>query len=107
MEEEADAAALLKPEEIERPEEAQWPMWSAPVQSAWDALRDDRNDGEGGLGRIYFTAIDHYAARFNITGSDFDDLLLFVRVLDDEYIRHMNAARQKALAEAAEKAKNG
>lgn len=106
MEEEADAAALLTEEETGRTEDEQWPEWSWPIQAAWNELRDDRNEGEGGIGRIYFTAIDHYAARFDIAGSDFDFLLLFVRVLDDEYVRHVNAERQKALKEAAERGKN-
>lgn len=106
MEEEADAAALLE-DVAARPAEAQWPEWSGPIQAAWDELRDDRNAGEGGLGRIYFTAIDHYAARYNITGSDFDSLLFLVRVIDDEYISHVNAERAKAMAEAEAAAAKG
>lgn len=54
----------------------------------------------GGLGRIYFTAIDRYAARFNITSSDFDNLLTFVRALDDEYLRHMSEQRKVEEAKA-------
>jgi hypothetical protein len=93
IEEEADAAAAFKgrEDEIARPDEAQWPAWSGYLQRAWETLRDDRHYGAmGGLGRIYFTAIERYAARYGIAGSDFDDLLLFLHALDDEYIACMN-----------------
>jgi hypothetical protein len=40
----------------------------------------------GGLGRIHFTAIDHYAVRFGITGADFGEFAALIRALDDEYI---------------------
>ena len=52
----------------------------------------------GGLGRIYFSAIERYAERFNITGSDFDSFLLFVRAIDDEFIKY-TCERQKEEAE--------
>ena len=52
----------------------------------------------GGLGRIYFTAIDRYAARYGIVGSDFDAFLTFVQALDDEYVSHVSE-KQKAESE--------
>lgn len=54
----------------------------------------------GGLGRIYFRAIDHYARRHGIEGEAFDDLEAFVRALDDEFIRH---ATEKQKADRANK----
>ena len=87
----ADMAKLFagREEEIERPEDAQWPLWAGYIHAAWNELRDDRFCGAmGGMGRIYFTAIENYAERYDIAGSAFDDFLMFVRVLDDEYMRH-------------------
>lgn len=49
----------------------------------------------GGIGRIYFTAIDRYALRYGITGQAFDDFLLFIRALDDVFIQHVNAKRKE------------
>lgn len=92
-EEEADAAAFFagKEQEIERPNDAQWPPWAGYLYQAWQTLRDDRHYGSmGGLGRIYFTAIERYAERHEIDGSAFDDFLLFVRVIDDEYVAVVN-----------------
>lgn len=98
-----DMAALYagREEEIDRPDDSQWPVWSGYVQAAWHELRDDRFYGAmGGMGRIYFAAIDIYAARYNIDGSAFDDFVTFIRALDDEYIAH-ETKKQKA-----EQAKN-
>lgn len=89
IEEEPDAAAIFagREDEIERPEEAQWPPWSVHIQVAFNELRDDRFYGSmGGLGRIYFTAIERYAQRFGIEGSAFDDFVTYVRAIDDEYV---------------------
>lgn len=49
----------------------------------------------GGMGRIYWDAINQYAERHGIIGSVFDDFLTFVRALDDEFMRHV-AEKQKA-----------
>lgn len=98
MEEDADAAAALqaKAETAERPQEAEWPDWSGHVRAAWSELRDDRFRGAmGGIGRIYFTAIDRYAARFGIAGEDFDFFHWAFRVLDDEYVRHIQELEEE------------
>lgn len=102
IEEEADAAALLseRAEELERPQDAQWPPWSGYIRTAWDALRDDRFMGDmGGMGGIYSTAIDGYAQRHGIEGEDFDNFVTFIRALDTEFLRHISEKR-KAQAEA-------
>lgn len=52
----------------------------------------------GGLGRIYFAAIERYATRHEIEGSAFDDFLMFLRAVDDEYVVFVNA-KQKAESE--------
>lgn len=49
----------------------------------------------GEMGRIYFAAIDTYAQRYEIDGSDFDTFVTFMRALDDEYIAHVTE-KQKA-----------
>lgn len=53
----------------------------------------------GGMGRIYFSAIDRFAERFGIYGSDFDAFLTFIHALDDEFMRHV-AEKQKAASKA-------
>lgn len=85
--------------DLDRPEEAEWPIWSGYIREAWDDLRDDRHVGDmGGMGRIYFTAIDRYAQRADLTGNDFDFFKACIRALDEEFIRYVNE-RQKAEAE--------
>lgn len=98
IDEEPDAAALFagREKDIERPDDAQWPVWSGYVQHAWQELRDDRFYGAmGGMGRIYFAAINDYALRYEIVGSAFEDFKTFLRALDDEYIAHVSE-KQKA-----------
>lgn len=74
-------------------------MWSGHIYTAWSELRDDRHFGAmGGMGRIHFTAIDRYAERFGIAGEAFDDLLLFIRAIDDEYLL-IASEKQKAEAD--------
>jgi hypothetical protein len=53
---------------------------------AFEELSPSRPVGLGGPGPIPFEAIDRYAARFGIDEETFDDLLRFVRALDDEYL---------------------
>lgn len=98
LEEEPDAAAAFgtRVEDIQRSEDEEWPPWSDYIRNAWGELRDDRHIGAmGGMGRIYFSAIHQYAVRSEISGSDFDDFLMFLRALDDEFMRHV-AEKQKA-----------
>lgn len=98
MEEESDAAAIFGGDKLERPDEAKWPLWSGYLQSAFHELRDDRHYGAmGGLGRIYFQAINAYAERYGIDGSAFDEFLTFMRAIDDEYMAVQN---ERAKAEA-------
>jgi hypothetical protein len=88
-----------KTADFTRPEDAEWPVWACYLRDAWQDLRDDRRMGDmGGMGRIYFAAIDQYASRYDIAGAAFDDFLRFIRVLDDEFMRHTGEKR-KAEAE--------
>jgi hypothetical protein len=54
----------------------------------------------GGLGRIWFSSICDYAEKHGIAGQVFDDLLTFIRAIDDEYIAVQNE-RAKAEADKA------
>jgi len=47
----------------------------------------------GGMGRIYWRAINGYAARHGIAGDAFDDFVTFIRALDDEFLQHMRDKR--------------
>jgi hypothetical protein len=97
MAEDEEAAALLAPKQAEtaRPEDAEWPAWAGTVRIAWAELRHDRHIGAmGGIGHIYFTAIDRYAERFGITGHAFDDLLIYLRAMDEEYVAHVMAMQE-------------
>lgn len=85
-------------QEIERPEDAQWPEWSGYVYVAFQELRDDRHYGAmGGLGRIWFSSIKQYAEHYGIEGSAFDDFVTYLRAVDDENIAIQN---ERAKAEA-------
>ena len=55
---------------------------------AFEDLSPSRpSGGLGGFGPIPFEAIDRYARRFGIDDADdFDDLLRFVRALDESYL---------------------
>ena len=48
----------------------------------------------GGIGRIYFTAIDRYAQRAGLTGGAFDFFQACVRALDDEFIKYVTERRK-------------
>lgn len=88
--------------DLDRPAEAEWPAWSGSIYRAWQALRDDRHYGAmGGLGRIYFTAKDRYAERYGIEGDEFDDFLMFIDAMDEEYVAVSNE-KQKAESEKTE-----
>lgn len=81
---------------LERARDEEWPPWSDYIRNAWAALRDDRFVGAmGGMGRIYWTAIDRYADMLGLTGQAYDDFETFIRALDDEFLRHV-AEKQKA-----------
>lgn len=54
---------------------------------AFEDLAASRPVGGFGPGAIPFEAIDRYARRFAIDDpDDFDDLIRFIRALDDEYL---------------------
>ena len=54
---------------------------------AFEDLSPSRSSSGFGLDPIPFEAIDRYARRFRIDDTeDFDDLVRFVRALDDEYL---------------------
>jgi hypothetical protein len=58
---------------------------------AWQTLRDDRHYGDmGGAGRIYFTAIERYASRYDIAGTDFDQFVTIILEMDAEYLIYLN-----------------
>lgn len=90
---------------IERPADAEWPVWAGHLYAAWQLLRDDRFYGAmGGLGRIYYSAISAYAADHHICGSDLHDFVTFLAAMDDEYVAIMTE-KQKADAEKAKRDK--
>lgn len=63
---------------------------------AFEDLSPSRPSGGFGLGSIPFEAIDRYARRFRIDDAeDFDDLVRFVRALDDEYLAWATAEAEQ------------
>lgn len=104
IDEEADAAAHFKGREqdAERPADARWPEWSGYLQVAWHVLRDDRFYGAmGGAARIYYAALDRYAARHRIEGQAFDEFQTLIFAMDAEYLDHL--AEQAKQTEAKTK----
>lgn len=57
---------------------------------AWRAFHDlsgDRALGYGTVGRIPFTAVDRYAARFGVSGADeFERFFALVRAMDIAFV---------------------
>ena len=53
--------------------------------NAYWVLSTDRPPG-GGVSSIPFLAVDRYAARYNVTGADFDDLLEVVLAMDSIFV---------------------
>lgn len=103
MEEESDAAAIFsgRTDEIERPEEAEWPEWSGAIRVAWQALRNDRHFGSmGGIGPIYYTAVSRYAEDLGLSRREFDVFLFYLVEMDAEYVDYC-AEAEKARAERA------
>lgn len=56
----------------------------------------------GGLGRIYYQTISLYAEDHGIVGSAFDEFLILLRAIDDEFVAVQNE-RAKAEAEKNKK----
>lgn len=46
-----------------------------------------------GMGPIPWTAINDYAARYDITGDFFDHFIFVIRVLDDAYLTAVNSRK--------------
>lgn len=64
-----------------------YPGLALYLQAFEDLSSSRPNGGLGGLGVIPFEALDRYATRIGIDDLDaFDDLLRFVRALDDVYL---------------------
>lgn len=66
-----------------------WPELLPGLDIFWNAfweLQSDRQSGMG-VGPIPYTAISCYANDFGFIGDDFDDLVFFVRQMDDEFLK--------------------
>lgn len=67
---------------------------------AWHRLQYDRQYGAmGGESPISFVAIDRFAARHGIEGTEFDILEALMREMDDEYLAHLDERRKADEAE--------
>ena len=70
------------------------PSIPAHLQFAWGAfwaLSNDRQIGFGVLGPISFSAIDRYARRYGVVGTDdFDRLATLVRAMDGAWLERVN-----------------
>ncbi|MDO8683970.1 MAG: hypothetical protein Q7N50_10870 [Armatimonadota bacterium] len=99
-EEDPEAASLLeaRQQELERPEDAEWPTWSGSLRVAWAALQYDRFYGSmGGVGSIYYSSASRYAGDHGMTIGEFDKFMVFLMAMDAEYVEW---AAEKAKAEA-------
>lgn len=75
-----------------RPEEAREEPWHDFYWQAWEALRFDRHYGAmGGQMPISFMALDAYARRYGIAGEAFDRFLVFMGVIDTEWLAHVDS----------------
>ncbi|NEV75464.1 hypothetical protein DYI24_00010 [Rhodopseudomonas sp. BR0C11] len=72
------------------------PEWCGTVWRAWHALRFDRHYGAfGGQTQISFLAIDRYAARYGISGTEFETFFALICAMDDEYLQHVAREAEK------------
>jgi hypothetical protein len=51
----------------------------------------------GGVGRIYFTAIDRYAERFGLTDDQFERFRIFIRAMDEEYVLYVREKQEEEI----------
>jgi len=97
-EEEPDAAAAASL--AEPPEDAFVPLGAETWWKAWCELREERWYGAlGGCGRLKWTAIDQFARRYDIHGSDFESMCEVLRTLDGVF---MKWAEEQAKRRAAQ-----
>ncbi len=72
-----------------RPDDAFVPEWAATHWQAWHTLRFDRQYGAfGGQTPIAFVALDAYARRYLIEGTEFEVFISILTEMDDEYLQH-------------------
>jgi hypothetical protein len=106
MEEEADAAAIFKPEDVERTEEEELRPELGVYWEAWHALRYDRQYGAmGGEFPITYGTLRGYANDYGIAGRAFDIFEHLVKQMD--YV-HLEIVSEKYKEdEAKRKAESG
>lgn len=71
-----------------RPDDAQWPPWSAAIHKAWQDLVNERRIGFGAQGALLWSAVDRWAQRHDVDGEEFDFLWRMLRALDAEFLSH-------------------
>ncbi|MBX9911203.1 MAG: hypothetical protein K2Z25_21175 [Beijerinckiaceae bacterium] len=105
MAEEEDAATFFsQAEPLDESEQAEMPEWSGYLMTAWNQLRNDRHWGDmGGCSGMFYAAMSAYARDHGLIGEELDEFLIFLRVMDDEYV----AFSGEQAKEAADRAKSG
>jgi hypothetical protein len=83
------------PDDWERPAEPDFPEWAGWLWRAWQDLDGERvmiPVGMGGMipGRIPWSAVDRWAARHGVIGSDFDFLARAITAMDRVLMEHTN-----------------
>lgn len=79
-----------------RPDEAREESWHDFYWQAWEVLRFDRHYGAmGGQMPISFMALDAYARRYGIIGEPFDRFIVFMSVIDTEWLAHVESKSDK------------
>jgi hypothetical protein len=81
---ESDEAAALFAGRVKARQ--QYPDWAQTYLNGWSTLKFDRSYSHGGFGRIWNGAMRSYARDLGLVGEDAADFVLFVTVLDDEYM---------------------
>lgn len=90
----------------EPPDEAAPQDWHDLYWRAWDALRFDRPYGHmGGMRPVSYLALAAYAKYHGIHGIDFDVFRALFRVIDAEWIAHVDRETQKQLDEQRRRAR--
>jgi hypothetical protein len=96
MDEEDDAAQILKGREIGRPPEAELKPGLEMYWIAWNTLRGDRFFGAmGGVGRIYFTAIAAYADAVKLPPDELESFTRLIFDMDDVYVEFVTKKQKE------------
>lgn len=83
------------------------PEWAQWYLAAFEAIRDDRNQIEGGIGHLWFSSIKAWADHYGVGLDDFPMFHRMIHELDIEYIAVVSEHIAEMLAKAKSETPTG